>query len=86
MARKPQKPKKECTAELVQRTVHYFFLAGTATIVFLIMSTDLFNEPFYAYVKGPFNLMVLKGLIFFGIMYILDRYIENWRYQNVICR
>lgn len=85
MARKPPVD-PNCSTKVLDRVIHYFFLAGTATLVFIILATPVVILLFKGYTQGMATLIFVEALLFFGIVYLADRYIENWRYKNVICK
>jgi hypothetical protein len=76
---------KDCTNAFHHKVVHFFLLAGSSTVVFVILSLDFVQEAFMNYFFNKTSVLIAKALVFFAVVYLLDRFIEKYRVRHVVC-
>lgn len=75
----------KCTEEIHNKIIHYFAIAGTAALMFVILSSNLFTSLITEYIKNSTYVIIVKTLIMFAVVYVVDIIVENWRVENVVC-
>ena len=73
-----------CSDALHLSIIHYFAIATVATLVLFVFSLEGVDTELAKYM-APGAVLTFKLIMTFGIVYIADRYIENWRAINVVC-
>ena len=66
----------------MHRVVDWLVLPFFAFVFFLILSSPDLDRAWSKYIPQPGYRWLAKGLLFFIIIYILDRAITQWRIDN----
>ncbi len=68
----------------IHRIVDWLALGFFAFLFFLIFTDPAFDRSWCKYISHPGYRWLAKGLLFFVIILVLDRAIENWRMDTFI--
>lgn len=60
------------------KVIHYFAIASVATLAMYLLSLPGVDSVFEGFVAKD-AVIIFKLVLFFGIVYLADRFIENWR-------
>lgn len=73
-----------CIDDPITKFIWYFGLAILATIVFWILSLNSVNNFFTAYFN-PSGVILIKVVLFFLIILLLDWLFTSWRTTTPVC-
>lgn len=74
-----------CLEGIHLKAIHYFLISVVAVLLFFILTLDIVDQALHREMNH-YLVLFFKLLIVFGTIYLADRYIENWRLINVICK
>jgi hypothetical protein len=75
-----------CTSSVIARSVEFFSLAFMATLIFIILQLPPVEAYFVTYIPDYEYRFVAKSLLFFVLIYIIDRIAIFIRDEINICR
>jgi len=76
---------KKCTNRYVDKYINYVVLALIATILFIILNIPCIDKILAQIVPDCLSRLIFKAIIFFLIIYLIDRIISNWRAEQAYC-
>ncbi len=74
-----------CTNDTVYRITDLYFVAGGAVLTFIILSIPAIDNFLYKELCNIWAVILIKAIIIFIVVFILDRIIVNWRKNNPLC-
>ncbi len=74
-----------CTNNPVDRITDLYFVAGGAVLTFIILSIPAVDNFLYQELCNIWAVILIKAIIIFIVVFILDRIIVNWRKNNPLC-
>lgn len=74
-----------CQNSLGSYLINYYFIAIIAIVLFIILSLDCIEDILLKLLPNKISRFILKIVIFFLVIYVADRLIENWRRHNILC-
>jgi hypothetical protein len=60
-------------------------LAFVATIIFVLLDLNVTRRWFEQYIPNPTYRAVIRALLFFTIIYLVDKMVMWWRSEHPIC-
>jgi ABC-type protease/lipase transport system fused ATPase/permease subunit len=64
--------------------INYYLISVVVVILFLIFSLDLFDKSLAKYIPSKIGRFLFKITIIFLIVYLFDRFVEQWRRKNTL--
>jgi hypothetical protein len=74
-----------CTNSVIARSVEFFALALAATVVYVILQLPSVDAWFTRYIPDFEYRLATKALLFFVIVYLLDRLVIRIRNEIELC-
>jgi len=76
---------KKCTNTYINKSVNYIAFALIATLIFIILNIPWVDNCLAQLIPNCFSRFLFKAIIFFLLIYLLDRIICNWRAEQSYC-
>lgn len=75
----------DCIDSIYAKSIHYFFMALFATLMFFILTLGIVDSTLSDYMNSSL-VYIFKMFIMFGTIFVADRIIERWKIHNIICK
>jgi len=78
--------KRNCSSGVVVTSTNSLAMAFFATLLFVLFTLPGVNAWFTSIIPNPSYRIIFQALVFFLIIFLLDRWLESWRTTHPICR
>lgn len=74
-----------CSTSVIDKIINFLLICTTAAVLFLLLSLPSVDHWMSCSIPNFYYRLLIKALIIFVVMYILDRILEYWRIDRVVC-
>lgn len=78
-------PVIDCSTHFFEKLINFFLIALVATLTYVALESSYVTQSLGAYIKGPNMFFYTKAVILFAVVFIADRFIEDYRVSHLIC-
>ena len=76
---------RNCTDNFLDRTINYYLVSIGGVVTFIILSLEPVDRGLAELIPNKIRRLIFKAVIFFVVIYLLDRWVESWRQRVTIC-
>lgn len=76
---------RNCTDSFLDKLINYYLIAIVAVILFIILTIEPVNKIICELIPGKTQAFIFKAVIFFIVIYLVDRWVEHWREHVTFC-
>jgi hypothetical protein len=77
--------KRICSTSIVDRIVDLYLIAVVGVILFVILSLNSVDNWLSQLIPKAWARFVIKAIIIFIVLYLVDRWLVCWRKRNILC-
>jgi hypothetical protein len=76
---------RKCSDKFSDILINYYLLAIVAVILFIVLSLRSIDNFLTNLIPNRISRLLFKAIIFFLIIYLLDRWLACWRSKVILC-